>query len=107
MAKTLTGIVTSDVADKTITVTVTSRETHPIYKKQYTVTRKYAAHDEKNDANKGDTVVIVETRPISKNKSFKLAEVTKRSVGSIELKEEVNAEASDKADLDHDGKETA
>jgi small subunit ribosomal protein S17 len=46
MAKTLTGIVTSDKRDKTITVTVTSRETHPIYKKQYTVTRKYTAHDE-------------------------------------------------------------
>ena len=46
MAKTLTGIVTSDVADKTITIAVTSRETHPIYGKQYTVTRKYAAHDE-------------------------------------------------------------
>ena len=101
MAKTLTGIVTSDKRDKTITVTVTSRETHPIYKKQYTVTRKYAAHDENNDANKGDTVVITETRPISKNKSFKLAEIVKRSVGSIELKEEVNAEVEDKADLDH------
>ncbi len=101
MAKTLTGVVTSDVANKTITVTVTSRETHPIYKKQYTVTRKYAAHDENNDANKGDTVVITETRPISKNKSFKLAEIVKRSVGSIELKEEVNAEVEDKADLDH------
>ena len=50
MAKTLTGVVTSDAADKTITVTVTSRETHPIYKKQYTVTRKYAAHVEENDA---------------------------------------------------------
>ena len=62
MAKTLTGVVTSDAADKTITVTVTSRETHPIYKKQYTVTRKYAAHDEKNDARKGDTVRIIENR---------------------------------------------
>ena len=102
MAKTLTGVVTSDVANKTITVTVTSRETHPIYKKQYTVTRKYAAHDENNDANKGDTVVISEVRPISKNKSFTLAEIVKRSVGSIELKEEVNAEVEDKADLDHD-----
>lgn len=86
MAKTLTGVVTSDVADKTITVTVTSRETHPIYKKQYTVTRKYAAHDEKNDANKGDTVRITEVRPISKRKSFKLDEIVKRSVGSIEVK---------------------
>ena len=69
MAKTLTGVVTSDAADKTITVTVTSRETHPIYKKQYTVTRKYSAHDEKNDARKGETVRIVETRPISRRKS--------------------------------------
>lgn len=89
MAKTLTGVVTSDVADKTITVTVTSRETHPIYKKQYTVTRKYAAHDENNDAHKGDTVRIVETRPVSKRKAFKLDEVVKRSVGSIEVKNDV------------------
>ena len=89
MAKTLTGVVTSDVADKTITVTVTSRETHPIYKKQYTVTRKYVAHDESNDAHKGDTVRIIETRPISKRKSFKLDEIVKRSVGSIEVKDDV------------------
>ncbi len=86
MAKTLTGVVTSDVADKTITVTVTSRETHPIYKKQYTVSRKYAAHDENNDAHKGDMVRIVETRPVSKRKAFKLDEIIKRSVGSIEVK---------------------
>jgi small subunit ribosomal protein S17 len=89
MAKTLTGVVTSDVADKTITVTVTSRETHPIYKKQYTVTRKYAAHDESNDAHKGDTVRIIETRPVSKRKAFKLDEIVKRSVGSIEVKNDV------------------
>ena len=89
MAKTLTGVVTSDVADKTITVTVTSRETHPIYKKQYTVSRKYAAHDENNDAHKGDTVRIVETRPVSKRKAFKRDEIVKRSVGSIEVKDEV------------------
>ena len=89
MAKTLTGVVTSDVADKTITVTVTSRETHPIYKKQYTVTRKYAAHDENNEAHKGDFVHIVETRPVSKRKSFKLDHIERRSVGSIEVKDDV------------------
>ena len=50
MAKTLTGIVSSDAANKTITVTVVSRETHPVYGKQYTVSRKYAAHDENNEA---------------------------------------------------------
>ena len=105
MAKTLTGVVTSDAADKTITVTVTSRETHPIYKKQYTVTRKYAAHDEKNDARKGDTVRIIETRPISRRKSFQLDKIVKRSVGSVELKSDVNSEVNDKVDDDHDTEE--
>ena len=85
MAKTLTGIVTSDVADKTITVTVTSRETHPIYGKQYTVNRKYAAHDEGNIAK----VTISECRPISKRKTFTLDAIVEKSRGSIELKEEV------------------
>lgn len=93
MAKTLTGIVTSDVADKTITVTVTSRETHPLYGKQYTVSRKYAAHDEKNEANKGDRVTISETRPISKRKSFALLEIVERGKGSIEVKNDVAEEA--------------
>jgi len=88
MAKTLTGIVTSDVRDKTITVTVTSRETHPIYRKQYTVSRKYTSHDENNEAKKGDKVVISESRPISKTKSFKLDTVLEKSHGSIELKED-------------------
>ena len=88
MAKTLTGIVTSESRDKTITVTVTSRETHPIYKKQYTVTRKYTAHDEKNEALKGDKVQITETRPISKTKSFTLANIEEKSRGSIELKKD-------------------
>ena len=88
MAKTVTGIVTSDVADKTITVSVTSRETHPIYGKQYTVTRKYAAHDEKNEAKVGDKVVISETRPISKRKSFKLDTIVEKSRGTVELKED-------------------
>jgi small subunit ribosomal protein S17 len=88
MAKTLTGIVTSDVANKTITVTVTSRETHPIYGKQYTVSRKYAAHDENNDAKNGDKVTIVETRPVSKRKAFKLETILEKSRGAIELKDE-------------------
>jgi len=88
MAKTLTGIVTSDMADKTITVTVTSRQTHPIYGKQYSVNRKYAAHDEKNIAKKGDKVTISETRPFSKRKSFILDSVLEKSHGSIQLKDE-------------------
>lgn len=89
MAKTLTGIVTSESRDKTITVTVTSRETHPIYGKQYTVSRKYTAHDENNEAKKGDKVRIVEVRPISKTKSFKLDLIEEKSRGAVELKDEV------------------
>jgi small subunit ribosomal protein S17 len=88
MAKTLYGVVTSDVADKTITVTVTSRETHPLYGKQYTVNRKYAAHDEKNEAKKGDKVIIRETRPISKRKSFVLDSIQEKARGTVELKED-------------------
>ena len=92
MAKTLTGIVTSNKADKTITITVTSRETHPIYGKQYSVSRKYTAHDEKNEANEGDKVTISEVRPISKTKFFTLVRIDEKSRGSIELKtEEVEA----------------
>lgn len=92
MAKSLTGIVTSNKADKTITITVSSRETHPIYGKQYTVSRKYTAHDEKNEANEGDKVTITETRPISKSKFFKLVSVDERAHGSIELKDDVAVE---------------
>lgn len=87
MAKTLTGIVTSDVRDKTITVIVTSRETHPLYGKQYTVSRKYTAHDENNEAHIGDRVRIVETRPLSKTKSFKLDVIEEKARGRVELKE--------------------
>lgn len=88
MAKSLTGTVTSDVRDKTITVTVTSRQTHPLYGKQYTVSRKYTAHDEKNEAKKGDKVTIREVRPISKTKSFTLDHIDQKSAGSVELKTE-------------------
>jgi small subunit ribosomal protein S17 len=88
MAKKLTGIVSSDVADKTITVTVTRRETHPIYGKQYTITSKYAAHDEKNEAHIGDRVEISETRPVSKRKSWKLDRVVETGHAKVELKDE-------------------
>jgi len=89
MAKTMTGVVTSDVADKTIAVVVTSRETHPIYGKQYTVSRKYAVHDEKNEAKIGDKVEISESRPLSKRKNHTLDSIIERSHGSVELKDEV------------------
>ena len=95
MARTLTGVVSSDKRDKTITVAVTSRETHPIYKKQFTITRKYTAHDEKNEAHEGDTVMIAETRPISKTKTWTLVKIIEKSHGKVELKEGVTEVESD------------
>ena len=96
MARTLTGVVSSDKRDKTITVMITSRETHPLYKKQYTITRKYTAHDEKNEAHEGDTVMIAETRPISKTKTWTLVKIVEKSRGKVELKEGVTEVESDK-----------
>lgn len=88
MAKKVTGVVTSDVQDKTIVVTVTSRRTHPLYGKQYTESRKFTAHDEKNEAQKGDRVEIVECRPISKRKTWKLERIVEAGHAEVELKDE-------------------
>ncbi len=100
MAKKVTGVVTSDVQDKTIVVTVTSRETHPIYGKQYTVSRKYTAHDEKNEAKKGDKVDIVESRPFSKRKTWKLDKIAIVGHTEIVLKdEEIVTELEHKKDV--------
>ena len=90
MAHTLVGVVTSDKRDKTITVSIVSRETHPLYRKQYTKTRKYTAHDEKNEAKVGDRVEIAATRPLSKTKAYTLVKILERSHGTVELKEDVN-----------------
>jgi small subunit ribosomal protein S17 len=79
MAKTLTGVVSSVAANKTIVITVHTRKTHPLYKKQYTVTSKYMAHDEENTCHIGDQVSIVETRPLSARKRHVLKEVLKRA----------------------------
>jgi len=79
MAKSITGTVSSNKTDKTIVVTVRERKTHPLYRKQYTTTKKFMAHDEKNEANIGDLVIIVETRPISKNKRFTLDRVVEHA----------------------------
>ena len=89
MAHTLIGLVSSDKRDKTITVSIENRETHPLYRKQYTKTRKYTAHDENNEAHLGDKVEIAACRPLSKTKTYKLVKVLERSHGSVELKEEV------------------
>ena len=73
------GVVVSDVQDKTIVVRVQRTTTHPLYNKTIRVSKKYHAHDEANDAKVGDTVRIVETRPISKLKRWRLAEVVERA----------------------------
>ena len=80
MAKTLIGTVSSDKTDKTIVVTVQTRKTHPLYRKQYTVTSKYMAHDEKNEAQVGDKVSIVETRPLSARKRYILQQIIEKPI---------------------------
>jgi small subunit ribosomal protein S17 len=79
MAQTLNGIVSSTKGDKTIIVTVTTRKTHPIYKKQYTVNTRFMAHDEKNEAKVGDKVLLSESRPVSARKRFILSKVTEKA----------------------------
>ena len=73
------GVVVSDARDKTVTVEVVSSKTHPKYKKTIQVRTKFHAHDEANDAHVGDTVRIVETRPVSKTKRWRVEEVVERA----------------------------
>ena len=73
------GLVTSDKMDKTIVVTIATKKMDRLYKKYVTRTKKYMAHDENNDAHVGDTVRIVECRPVSKNKCWRLAEIVERA----------------------------
>ena len=87
MARKLNGTVTSDVRDKTITVAVVRSVTHPVYGKRYTVTKKYAVHDEKNAAHIGDKVEISETRPLSRTKSWELSKIVETGHKTEELKE--------------------
>ena len=70
-----TGVVVSDVQNKTIVIEVTRRTTHPRYKKVIKVKKKYTAHDEQNEAKIGDTVRVGETRPLSKAKRWRLLEI--------------------------------
>ena len=74
-SRTATGKVVSNKMDKTITVLVERRVKHPVYGKYITRSSKIHAHDENNECNMGDTVMVAETRPISKSKTWKLLEV--------------------------------
>ena len=73
------GIVSSDKMDKSIVVSITTKKRDRLYKKYVTQTKKYMAHDENNDARIGDTVRIVECRPLSKDKCWRLAEIVERA----------------------------
>ncbi|HON13217.1 MAG TPA: 30S ribosomal protein S17 [Treponema sp.] len=73
------GIVTSDKMEKTIVVSIVSKTLHPLYKKYVTRTKKVKAHDENNEAKMGDRVRVVECRPVSKEKCWKLAEIVERA----------------------------
>jgi small subunit ribosomal protein S17 len=79
MARTIVGTVASDKADKTIVLSVTERKTHPLYKKQYSRTTRYIAHDENNEARIGDKVEVIETRPISARKRLKLVRIIEKA----------------------------
>ncbi len=77
--KTKIGVVVSDKMDKTCVVAVVSNVKHPLYKKVVKVTKKFKAHDENNDCHIGDTVEIMETRPISKTTYFRVLRIVERA----------------------------
>ena len=76
------GVVVSDANDKTIVVAVKERKSHPVYGKMITTTKKFHAHDENNEAGIGDTVQIMETRPLSKMKRWRLSKIDRRRQNS-------------------------
>jgi len=73
------GKVVSDKADKSIVVSVETMENHPVYKKRVKKTKRFMAHDEKNECGIGDTVRIMETRPLSKTKRWRLVEIIEKA----------------------------
>ncbi|MDR1821922.1 MAG: 30S ribosomal protein S17 [Oscillospiraceae bacterium] len=79
LRKTKTGLVVSDKMEKTIVVAVADRVAHPLYKKVMRRTYKLKAHDELNDAKIGDRVTVMETRPLSKDKRWRLVEIIERA----------------------------
>jgi len=77
--KTRVGVVVSDKMSKTVVVAIERRVKHPVYGKMMTRTKKLKAHDEENSAKTGDTVRIMETRPLSKDKRFRVVEIVERA----------------------------
>jgi small subunit ribosomal protein S17 len=79
MRKTRTGVVVSDKMQKTVVVAIERRMPHPVYGKMMTRTKRLKAHDEENSAKAGDTVRIMETRPLSKDKRWRVVEIVERA----------------------------
>ncbi len=79
MSKALIGVVVSDKMEKTIVVSVQTRKEHPLYRKQYWISKKFLAHDEKQEAKPGDRVAIVSSRPLSANKHHTLERIIDRA----------------------------
>ena len=79
MRKTRTGVVVSDKMDKTVVVAIRTRVKHPLYGKIMNRTKKFKAHDENNEAGIGDTVRIMETRPLSKDKRWRLVDIVEKA----------------------------
>jgi len=79
LRKTRIGLVVSNKMDKTITIAIERKVPHPIYKKYYKKTTKLMAHDEKSECGVGDIVKIMETRPLSKNKRWRLVEIVEKA----------------------------
>ena len=78
--KVLRGVVVSDKMDKTIVVEIDTSKSHPLYGRHVKNTTKFKAHDENNEAHVGDTVEVMETRPLSKDKHFRLVRVVEKAV---------------------------
>lgn len=78
--KSLRGKVVSDKMDKTITVEISTSKSHPLYLKKIKYSKKYKAHDENNEAKLGDIVEIMETRPLSKDKRFRLIKIVETAI---------------------------
>ena len=79
LRKTRTGVVIKNGMDKSITISIVRKIAHPIYKKYFKKTTKLMAHDEKNECSIGDVVKIMETKPISKNKNWRLVEIVEKA----------------------------
>ena len=101
MAKTLTGVVVSDKTDKTIVVSVATHKNHPLYRKAYMTNKKFMAHDAKNEAKQGDTVIISETTPLSARKRHTLSRVvSKAKISQDNSVEAVTAEPKEETKED-------